>query len=577
MKKEYLYGGGGALILIVIIITGVMLFGDKVDESAAVQVASQIPMQQDAVSPEIKPIKVTEGCSFYSNSMIQATGFYTTCACSDGRIKGTDGSCYYKCSGVDSWSGVPNQIAPGGTFPQADSTKTNGIGCYTCSSSYGTWGDDCKWHCCSSGYGYFYDGLCHKSPPQTNTCTDSDGGKEYYTKGTTTSTSQGTFTDFCDGEYNGNPAVKEYFCQACSSGDGDCVWSVRASQGGYVCNDGKLVKQDTCTGPTCPPASDVTCGQSIQPNPGCTGPCQGYGTKCSSGKTCQNGICVGENTCSLTNPSLCQHVGQRCMDSTHLCSDAFVYNNNYYCEAGKEGVCQNGCQNNACVANQCTSGQTECKDSDEKRECVEGRWSDPVLCPADKPDCESGSCISNPCTGVTCLNTCDGNTLKFGGWCDKTKTPVCQYQEMVCEDGCTDGACGGGTECPTGCPDQCAANTKYFNGQCVSAQCQYQQENCVDGCELVNGAARCKGQNICVGNTCTEKCEVDVHYYDGQCNPQTGQCVYKSEKCDDGCDGTVCKGQEGFCDANTGVCVGGIFGVILLLFGAGFWYVMKKM
>ncbi len=75
-------------------------------------------------------------------------------------------------------------------------------------------------------------------------CTETDNGKDFYNKGTT-NMALSTYTDYCDGIYNDKPAVKEYFCN-----DVGGISSVRASQVGYDCSDGKLVEQGTTPTPT---------------------------------------------------------------------------------------------------------------------------------------------------------------------------------------------------------------------------------------------------------------------------------------------------------------------------------------
>ena len=73
------------------------------------------------------------------------------------------------------------------------------------------------------------------------TCSDSDGGKNYYTKGSCLSGISGsTFTDYC----TTNTKVKEFYCNP--SVDDGC-WNIGYSKTGYICQSGKLVEAAKCT------------------------------------------------------------------------------------------------------------------------------------------------------------------------------------------------------------------------------------------------------------------------------------------------------------------------------------------
>jgi hypothetical protein len=121
-----------------------------------------------------------------------------------------------------------------GTATDADETQTDSCSTYTANRILERWCRDGisvegYYQDCPSGY-TCSDGACITD--QTEICTDSDGGKDYYVQGTASGI-YGSGTDFCYGEKypssNQKNYVQEYFC------DPNNPWSAST---GYNCPNG---------------------------------------------------------------------------------------------------------------------------------------------------------------------------------------------------------------------------------------------------------------------------------------------------------------------------------------------------
>jgi len=103
---------------------------------------------------------------------------------------------------------------------------------------------------CPSG-NYCEDGACKEgqAPPITSlTCTDSDGGKDVYTKGTATNTAGGKGEDSCIG----TSKVAEYYCNP----DGTYAEEDKSCPSGYQCSSGACVESEE------PPQPSLTCSDT---------------------------------------------------------------------------------------------------------------------------------------------------------------------------------------------------------------------------------------------------------------------------------------------------------------------------
>lgn len=77
------------------------------------------------------------------------------------------------------------------------------------------------------------------------------------------------------------------------------------------------------------------------------------------------------------------------------------------------------------------------------------------------------------------------------------------------------------------------------NEDCIGSNiCDKSSDNILDW--------HCKA-NPCIGITCHNKCEENIRYYAGYCEPSTGGCVYSTENCDDNNPDTLDKCENGIC------------------------------
>jgi hypothetical protein len=91
--------------------------------------------------------------------------------------------------------------------------------------------------------GYKYLGLGEKTPePSTLSCTDSDGGLNYYVKGTVKDKTLTAFVDTCES----NGELVEYTCNS----DGTVFATITPCPSGYICSNGACVKDSGTTAST---------------------------------------------------------------------------------------------------------------------------------------------------------------------------------------------------------------------------------------------------------------------------------------------------------------------------------------
>ncbi len=204
--------------------------------------------------------------------------------------------------------------------------------------------NSCKFQyskCEESGFSGCSNGACVQV--QNQTCTDSDGGKNYYVKGTATAGSQ-SLSDHCNDKYS----LTEKFCSGneikwetynCPHGCSEGACMLNAS-----INTTCIKKEDKCClGDKCV-SSSVTCSKGYIPI------FEGCNEQCVPKKGCKPSHCTdsdgGANyyTFGYINSSIGGYSPDKCADDKTLieqyCSNEYPADISFKCPNGcKEGVC----------------------------------------------------------------------------------------------------------------------------------------------------------------------------------------------------------------------------------------------
>jgi len=217
---------------------------------------------------------------------------------------------------------------------------------------------------------------------------------------------------------------------------------------------------------------------------------------CTTGQTCQNGVCLGISSCG--NAKCETDKGENCSTCPDDCA----------CANGK--ICNNG---KCIVASKCGNGTC---DADEN--CS--------TCAADCACTNGQKCYNNACcTPKTCndlaLDCGHGNDACGGsldcGKCDQGK--VCAGGKCIVASKCGNGTCDADENCST-----CAADCACVNGQiCYNKAC-CTPKTCADiGLECGTGDDTCGGGLTCgncdQGKACDNgKCVASPKCGDGTCD-----------------------------------------------------------
>ncbi|MEZ4403010.1 MAG: MopE-related protein [Kofleriaceae bacterium] len=313
-------------------------------------------------------------------------------------------------------------------------------------------------------------------------CSSSCGvGQTVCTNGVLTcegNTSGGTeicndFDDDCDGNVDEGVADNGP-CTIAPDGQPLCMPGVLRCVGGtYVCQGGEPAMPEACdcTDNDCDGNTDEgsLCGPGATCVPGacqCAQPCASGEFPCPEGRTCVDNFCLRDLCFNVTCDPLPN-------------GDMTVCNPD-------DGTCVRACDGVTCPGTEvCVGPLGECRPDN----CL----TFPDRCSATE-QCVAGTCVSDPCAGVTCgsgeycqagtcVGTCTGVTCPTGQRCDRG----------ACEpDPC-------GMSCPTGfvCNDA--------SGQCVNNPCLGQPCPTGEACNPQNG--QCE-QDPCLGVTCPNPGEV---------------------------------------------------------------------
>ncbi|CAN5534790.1 hypothetical protein BH11MYX1_BH11MYX1_10660 [soil metagenome] len=379
--------------------------------------------------------------------------------------------------------------------------------------------------------------VCHpgqKNCPQSCAGTNSFSACVQEVQGCNPSNNPGVHCDACDGLDNDcdNKIDEDFAPSACSSNCG--VGQTVCMNGVISCNAVAAGTDNTCD------HIDDDCDGTFDedwvcdPSPTCTGPnC----CKCGSGTTCEKTVCVnGMPTCTSSqpiDPEACNCKDDDCdgtVDEGTLCGNgaqcvncqcAFACSpGEFPCPLGKKCSVNQFCINDPCYGVTCPDVpgvKQACKDNgDNTSSCVDlcsiTTCQDPLKCyppsgeclPDDcttyperctaEQNCIAGTCVGNPCTGVTCPDS----KYCVSGNC------VASCVDVNCPTGerCRLGACEA-DPCGKACPYGKVCNDA--SGTCVDDPCTFRDCPKGDWCNPNDG--QCE-PDACVGTACPDPTQV---------------------------------------------------------------------
>ena len=380
------------------------------------------------------------------------------------------------------------------------------------------------------------DGACVE---EVATCTDSDGGKDYYVKGILISELEGFLgeEDYCIDEegfkyVSEGSRVGEWYCQDINDGattfydcpngckDGACVGETCDEKGGIICKSNQV-----CTGSEIPTRDTGSCclascyeseeepleATCIDSDDGRnhyekgTLSVRGYGEKyedkCAfgdkEGTTAVEG-CSGSSSCYLWE-FYCSYLGADYASSETI-------------------NCPNGCLNGACI--QLTTNETAtCVDSDDGKEpFVKGNVNYNI---DGKNYVAEDWCSTNQGNGGY-VESCSGDNCNLIEIICSETTGGSDYTLITCGDGCKNGACivvtpteeTGPIEISNeikGEPNTC--NGCELDGKCYPLGYRKGGEYCFDNYEFMrqleaeescDNNFECKS-NVCVSDECVSE------------------------------------------------------------------------
>ncbi len=256
---------------------------------------------------------------------------------------------------------------------------------------------------------------------------------------------------------------------------------------------------------------------------------------CTSGTTCQQGVCTPANTSTCDDGNPCTD------DNCHPTQGCAYWNHQGDCDDGDP--CTSG---DSCFNGECLSGEAE--SCDDQLDCTVDSCEPGIGCVhvATNTLCDDAdSCTTDTCDAVTgCQYSANTGACDDGDSC--TTDDVCVDNQCVgqtvvtCDDGniCTDDDC----DATTGCTFTANANTCDDNNPCTA------NDTCIDGICNAVGPTLCDDENPCT---------------DDSCDPAVG-CQYQPNSltlsCYDGPANTIGKGV---CKPGTQQCSGGTMGACL--------------
>lgn len=538
------------IVIIVLIVGTIMLFSSQKD---SLEMLKEVDAEGLTTSScDSCGVKLTTAQEDFSG---KKSGFYGTNAgnCADGavycpNVPDCTTCCYRQALLEDgTWQdcGVPSTITPPvwgqDSFPQCADTYLNCAQCAT-DGYMGIWGDDSIYHCCRvvAGYVYYYDGMCHRSPPSG--CTSNND----------------CYTTFCE----------DGLCVSCTLNNFKCDNNIL-----YECNyDSGIDGNNWIEVTNCNDLGDYSCivdpgelsgrcEQNVQ--------CKDLGETCSTSAECCAGYGCYNTVCAVNEGDTCP------------IADRFKCDNNILYSCGSDHFwnlalnCDNIGTNFSCTTDGVTGS------CEQQGTChTEGQACQPGDC------CGGLDCVNNVCEAVTCSDTDGGDIPTTKGsvtWSTDSASDNClatnllqEYycatetarytaKNYVCSDIdstylCYDGKCGerqcdnDGTcepsigEANDNCPQDCPATITCLSlgGTKETQQCSELNKDELTGATDLGAGEYCCGARACNSNTdCdSNKCQ--------ECS--NGKCVSKCLAFLQSCDG------KGNCEINPLIfIIGGIF------------------
>lgn len=350
-------------------------------------------------------------------------------------------------------------------------------------------------------------GACRATPLKSE-CTDTDGGINYYEKGTVAfsdNNTQFSRTDFCESDL-----LHEYYCNP----DTNTV-ELDNNSCEHGCSNGICIQENTCADGT-------------------------LNNQCSSSKPkyCDNGhfvyncsLCGCQDGYDCRSDGICREPLPSCQDGTmfNACSSDMPY----YCSNGSLfpncRLC--GCSNNYICQSDgtCNAAQLTCNDGTSNQGCS-----------ASKPlYCQNGALL-NRCDICGCSNN---YICKTDGTCDiqltcsdGTSYNACSSNKpLYCSNGnllpkCQLCGCSGGYTCQIN--GICYLNQPLCYDGTPYGQCSATQPNYCDNGNLVNKCSTCGCPSNKECNAANGLCTTTTHCNDGTIS---GECSsIKPKYCDNG-------------------------------------------
>lgn len=341
--------------------------------------------------------------------------------------------------------------------------------------------------------------------------------------------------------------------------DGDPCDDENACTTGTTCQAGVcaggttvLCDEDTaCTKNVCVPATG--CMASAQPDgAGCSSPCFGKAT-------CQAGVCVSDPTSKTVCPAPTDPCvdALQCNSATGLCDLPIAKPDGASCDSDDDA-----CTIEACGGGACTLAKTETCDAQQQGN-----------------PCWTWQC--NKKSGCQQVAFVDGNSCDDGNKCTSSDTcttnglgqKLCIGTPLAIDDSnaCTSDACAGGVvthDKLTG--TSCGFGMTCQDGECVASGCQPACGECqaCDGQKCVDkagGIACSSDQNECTvdqcqGGSCAHTDAIDGTVCGGgSCQGGSCQAAGCSPACDEchTCGGTKCNPKADGTTCSAGTCQGG--------------------